>query len=54
MLLTHMAENSWPPSQAPPPGATPCSMMATLISGCFDSSYAQDRPASGGKHRNGQ
>jgi len=22
-----------------------CSMMATLISGCLDSSYAQDRPA---------
>jgi len=84
-----MPENSWPPSQAPPPGATPlereregdgrkvsglrkkarscsstrqallslslspslfslfltCSMMATLISGCLDSSYAQDRPA---------
>ena len=34
------AEKSWPPSHAPPPGATPCSMMATLTSGCLDSSYA--------------
>lgn len=24
-----MAENNWPPSHAPPPGATPCSIMAT-------------------------
>ena len=42
--LTHMAEKSWPPSQAPPPGATPCSISATFTSGCFDSSYAHDSP----------
>ena len=27
--LTTMAEKSWPPSHAPPPGATPCSTIAT-------------------------
>jgi len=39
-------EHSWPPSQAPPPGATPCSMMAILTSGAIlDISYAHERPA---------
>jgi hypothetical protein len=34
-----MALNSWPPSHAPPPGDTFCSMIAILASGAsFESS----------------
>mmetsp|Transcript_38369 Transcript_38369/g.95030 ORF Transcript_38369/g.95030 Transcript_38369/m.95030 type:complete len:247 (-) Transcript_38369:196-936(-) len=44
-LRTIMADMSWPPSQAPPPGATDCSIMAILSSGYLLSSYAQLRPA---------
>ena len=46
-----MAENSCPPSHAPPPGATPCSISATFTSGCLDSSYAHDRPVHGSLRR---
>jgi hypothetical protein len=45
-LRMTMAENSWPPSHAPPPGDTFCSMIAMRASGAIlDSSYAHDRPA---------
>lgn len=44
-LRTTIADMSWPPSQAPPPGETDCSMIAILSSGYLLSSYAQLRPA---------
>ena len=33
-----IAEKSWPPSHAPPPGLTDCSMMATRTEGSLLSS----------------
>lgn len=30
-LRMTMAENSWPPSQAPPPGDTPCSSLKLYL-----------------------